>query len=100
MSRSFFVDSLLDLSTNTSVKTKERSSQLASCEKGTKDALQRLLNVTVGNDIALRNCDKHPIDYRQLFSATLNRNSLEVSHFDNSKFSINKLVLLLNTTIN
>jgi hypothetical protein len=38
MSRSFFVDSLLDLSTNTSVKTKERSSQLASCEKGAKDA--------------------------------------------------------------
>jgi len=88
MSRSFFVDSLLDLSTNTSVKTKERNlttSQLASCEKGTKDALQRLLNVTVGNDIALRNSDKHTIDYRQLFSATLNRNSLEVSHFDNSK---------------
>jgi len=89
MSRSFFVDSLLDLSTSSSVKTKERSlatSQLAGCE--TKDALQRLLTVTVGNDVALGNSDKHAIDYRQLFSSSLNRNSLEASRFDSSKFTI------------
>jgi hypothetical protein len=94
MSRSFFVDSLLDLSKNTSVKTKERNLISTTSQLGTKDALHRLLNVTVGNDIALRNSDKHAIDYRQLFSSTLNRNSLEVSHFDNSKFAINKLILI------
>lgn len=98
MSRSFFVDSLLDLSTSNHSTANCRAkdmqlmsgAQLASCEQiVTKDALQKLLNVSVTNDINFRNGNSalsDAIDYRHLLNASLSRSSLEVSRFDKSEY--------------
>lgn len=80
MSRSFFVDSLLDLSANTSVKSvKEKSHHFITSnrDKDTDEklALRRLIGLSDVSD------QKMGVDYRHMFAA----NKLDVNHFDNRK---------------
>ena len=79
MSRSFFVDSLLDLSANTSVKSvKEKSVHFMTGRDKDSDeklALRRLIGLSEASE------GKLGVDYRQMF----NPNKLEVNHYDNRK---------------
>ena len=88
MSRSFFVDSLLDLSANTSVKSvKEKSAHFVTARDKDSDeklALRRLIGLSEATD------GKLGVDYRQMF----NTNKLEVNHYNNRKsISLIKLII-------